>query len=135
MKRGPARRLARAALAGLERLLLPGDGPFAWSPTFVQGAPRSGTTLVYQAIVARWRCSFFSNRERACAPYPLLAARLGRAAARFEPTFDSEFGAIRGRDAPVLAGVAYAMFKGRIVALGEIEKGALHPTRVFNFGG
>src|SRR5690606_8376987 len=100
MKRGPARRLARAALAGLERLLLPGDGPFAWSPTFVQGAPRSGTTLVYQAIVARWRCSFFSNRERACAPYPLLAARLGRAAARFEPTFDSEFGAIRGRDAP-----------------------------------
>lgn len=41
---------------------------------------------------------------------------------------------IRGRDAPVLAGAAYAMSKGRIVALGEIEKGALHPTRVFNFG-
>lgn len=41
---------------------------------------------------------------------------------------------IRGRDAPVLNGVAYAMSKGRIVALGEIEKGALHPTRVFNFG-
>jgi len=42
---------------------------------------------------------------------------------------------IRGRDAPVLGGSAYAMFKGRIVALGDIEKGALHPTRVFNFGG
>ncbi|MBN8911375.1 MAG: tRNA pseudouridine(55) synthase TruB [Rhizobiales bacterium] len=42
---------------------------------------------------------------------------------------------IRGRDAPVLGGVAYAMSKGQIVALGEIEKGALHPTRVFNFGG
>jgi len=41
---------------------------------------------------------------------------------------------IRGRDAPVLGGAAYAMSKGRIVALGEIEKGALHPTRVFNFG-
>jgi tRNA pseudouridine55 synthase len=41
---------------------------------------------------------------------------------------------IRGRDAPVMAGTAYAMFKGRIVALGEIEKGALHPTRVFNLG-
>jgi len=41
---------------------------------------------------------------------------------------------IRGRDAPVLGGEAYAMSKGRIVALGEIEKGALHPTRVFNFG-
>ena len=42
---------------------------------------------------------------------------------------------IRGRDAPILGGTAYAMSKGRIIALGEIEKGALHPTRVFNFGG
>ena len=41
---------------------------------------------------------------------------------------------IRGRDAPVLSGPAYAVAKGRIVALGEIEKGALHPTRVFNMG-
>ena len=39
---------------------------------------------------------------------------------------------IRGRDAPILSGLMYATFKGRIVALGEIEKGALHPTRVFN---
>lgn len=31
---------------------------------------------------------------------------------------------IRGRDAPVLGGVAYAISKGQIVALGEIEKGA-----------
>jgi len=29
----------------------------------------------------------------------------------------------------------YATFKGRLVALGEIEKGALHPTRVFNLAG
>jgi tRNA pseudouridine55 synthase len=41
---------------------------------------------------------------------------------------------IRGRDAPILGGAAYAMSKGQIVALGEIERGALHPTRVFNFG-
>ncbi len=38
---------------------------------------------------------------------------------------------IRGRDAPVLSGAMYAMCKGRLVALGEVEKGALHPTRVF----
>ena len=42
---------------------------------------------------------------------------------------------IRGRDAPVMAGAAYAICKGRIVAIGEIEKGALKPTRVFNMGG
>ena len=39
---------------------------------------------------------------------------------------------IRGRDAPVLGGTAYALSRGRLVALGEIEKGALRPTRVFN---
>jgi tRNA pseudouridine55 synthase len=39
---------------------------------------------------------------------------------------------IRGRDAPVLSGLMYATCQGRIVALGEVEKGALHPIRVFN---
>ena len=39
---------------------------------------------------------------------------------------------IRGRDAPVLSGPIYAHCRGRIVALGEVERGALHPTRVFN---
>jgi tRNA pseudouridine55 synthase len=41
---------------------------------------------------------------------------------------------IRGRDAPLLSGPMYATCRGRIVALGEIHKGALHPTRVFNLG-
>jgi tRNA pseudouridine55 synthase len=41
---------------------------------------------------------------------------------------------VRGRDAPVLSGAAWAHFKGRILALGELEKGAFRPTRVFNFG-
>lgn len=40
---------------------------------------------------------------------------------------------IRGRDAPVLNGPAYATCKGELIALGEIEKGELHPTRVFTF--
>ncbi|MFN0219406.1 MAG: tRNA pseudouridine(55) synthase TruB [Hyphomicrobium sp.] len=39
---------------------------------------------------------------------------------------------IRGRDAPVATGPAYATLKGRLIALGELDKGALHPTRVFN---
>ncbi len=40
---------------------------------------------------------------------------------------------VRGRDAPVLSGAAWAHFKGRILAIGELEKGAFRPTRVFNF--
>ena len=39
---------------------------------------------------------------------------------------------IRGRDAPVMAGEAYAICKGHLIALGAIEKGEFHPNRVFN---
>jgi tRNA pseudouridine55 synthase len=41
---------------------------------------------------------------------------------------------IRGRDAPIMAGAAYAICKGQLVAIGEIDKGTLVPTRVFNLG-
>jgi tRNA pseudouridine55 synthase len=39
---------------------------------------------------------------------------------------------LRGRDAPVLAGPAYVTARGRLVALCEVEAGAVHPRRVFN---
>lgn len=39
---------------------------------------------------------------------------------------------MRGRDAPIAAGEAYAMCKGRLVALGDIECGEFRPSRVFN---
>jgi tRNA pseudouridine55 synthase len=39
---------------------------------------------------------------------------------------------IRGRDAPIMTGEIFAVCKGQIVAMGEIEKGELRPTRVFN---
>ncbi len=41
---------------------------------------------------------------------------------------------MRGRDAPILTGAAYATCKGRLVALVEIARGELRPTRVFNLG-
>jgi tRNA pseudouridine55 synthase len=39
---------------------------------------------------------------------------------------------IRGRDAPILSGPVYAVSKGRLVALAEVDRGTLRPTRVFN---
>ena len=40
---------------------------------------------------------------------------------------------IRGRDAPITTGgPTYATSKGRLIALGELAKGTLRPTRVFN---
>jgi tRNA pseudouridine55 synthase len=41
---------------------------------------------------------------------------------------------VRGHDLPP-PGPAYATCKGHLVALGQIEKGQLRPTRVFSFGG
>jgi tRNA pseudouridine55 synthase len=41
---------------------------------------------------------------------------------------------VRGRDAPTTAGPTYATCKGHLVAVGRIDKGELHPIRVFNFG-
>ena len=41
---------------------------------------------------------------------------------------------IRGRDAPTGSGPTYATCKGHLIAVGRIEKGELHPIRVFNFG-
>ncbi|MBL4756981.1 MAG: tRNA pseudouridine(55) synthase TruB [Rhizobiales bacterium] len=42
---------------------------------------------------------------------------------------------VRGGDAPVVTGLAYAVCKGDLVALGEVRRGELHPTRVFNIAG
>lgn len=39
---------------------------------------------------------------------------------------------LRGRDAPIRSGLAYATEKGEVLAIGEIEQGSFVPTRVFN---
>ena len=41
---------------------------------------------------------------------------------------------LRGRDSPIFTGQFYAVCKGRIVAIGEADKGELRPLRVFNLG-
>lgn len=41
---------------------------------------------------------------------------------------------MRGRDAPIFVGPAYATARGKLVALVECDRGALRPTRVFNLG-
>jgi tRNA pseudouridine55 synthase len=41
---------------------------------------------------------------------------------------------IRGRDAPILRGGAFAVSNGTLVALCDVAGGELRPTRVFNYG-
>ncbi len=40
---------------------------------------------------------------------------------------------MRGRDAPIVTGEAFAICKGTLIALCEIDKGELVPVRVFNY--
>jgi tRNA pseudouridine55 synthase len=40
---------------------------------------------------------------------------------------------LRGRDAPLASGPAYATYKGSVIALLRLEKGYLHPVRVFHY--
>ena len=42
---------------------------------------------------------------------------------------------LRGRDAPVLEGLVYAISGAQLVALAEADRGELHPKRVFNLPG
>ena len=42
---------------------------------------------------------------------------------------------LRGRDAPIMAGAAYATSRGKLVAIGEVEQGELRPRRIFNLAG
>ena len=39
---------------------------------------------------------------------------------------------VRGRDAPIFSGTAYATSRGTLVALGEMQGGEFKPTRIFN---
>ncbi len=39
---------------------------------------------------------------------------------------------MRGQSAPIMKGSIYALSDGVLVAIGEVEKGELHPLRVFN---
>jgi tRNA pseudouridine55 synthase len=39
---------------------------------------------------------------------------------------------LRGRDAPIMTGAAYAISRGTLVALGEVSQGELKPRRIFN---
>jgi len=42
---------------------------------------------------------------------------------------------LRGRDAPILSGPVYAVSRGALVALGEVDQGEFKPRRIFNLPG
>lgn len=72
----------------------------SFPPIFLVGAPRSGTTLVYQHLLNRFRFAFFPNLSkwypRTCVGAAVLARFLGRP----EPSYANRFGIMNGATAP-----------------------------------
>jgi len=72
---------------------------------FIVGPPRSGTTLLYQLLVQRFRTSYLSNLAATLYRTPIAATRLGRAILpTHESDYRSTYGRVSGPMAPSEAG-------------------------------
>jgi len=127
-------RVARRALATLERRLLAAVDEPEFPCLFVLGLPRSGTTLVYQYLVDRLPVAYFTQ---GVGRFPEQAAAITwleyRVHGRYRSDFHSRYGKIEGAAAPREAGAFFARFFGyddrkRLEDLGPGEQDALRRT-------
>jgi tRNA pseudouridine55 synthase len=86
----------------------------------VEAAARDGTDALHRLLLPV---------EAALQELPMVSVAQSDAARllRGQPVL------MRGRDAPITSGPAYATCKGHLIAVGRIDKGELHPVRGFNF--
>lgn len=71
-----------------------------YPPLFLVGAPRSGTTVVYQHVVNRFRWAYFPNLSRRFPRACVTAAAVSRFLDEYRPTYESRFGEMEGVAAP-----------------------------------
>lgn len=100
----------RAVRSGVETLLLPVESRLRaasaraveHAPVFIVGPPRTGSTLLYQLLVRRYRWCYFSNAMNRFPRTPLALAKLTLPLGGFEAPgdFRSEYGQTNGWFAP-----------------------------------
>ncbi len=93
-----ALRLANRAL-GLYETRASGVPELLQTPILIVGAPRSGSTLLYQTVVERFDVAYISNRHCRWHGAPSLVERRSRSA-RHTATYSSYHGAETGATAP-----------------------------------
>jgi hypothetical protein len=72
-----------------------------YPPIFIIGAPRSGTSLLYELMITRFRFAYMSNAAHRFFKTPLAATRLfERQIATWRGDFTSQYGHIEGWGAP-----------------------------------
>ncbi len=90
-----------AALYPVELILRAQGGEDASPPIFIIGAPRSGTSLLYELMITRFRFAYISNLAHRFYLTPLAASWIGKSRiAAWRGNFTSRFGHIAGWGAP-----------------------------------
>ena len=103
-------------------------------PTFIIGPPRSGTTLLYQLLIHRFKFSYFTNIADLLNKLPVMATKWGMRFYRpYQSDFESNYGRVAGKLAPSEAGgiwnrwFPYADRDGyNYVSAGHLDAGARH---------
>jgi hypothetical protein len=97
-----ARRALSRRLAGHERRRLEPPARLTYGPLFVISLPRSGSTLLYQLLLQRFRLAYFSNLMAAFPESPVTIAAMSDLFGGQSPPDDlaSTFGSTRGWNAP-----------------------------------
>ena len=97
-----ARRALSRRLAGHERRRLQPPQRLTHAPMFVISLPRSGSTLLYQLLLQRFRLAYFSNLMAAFPDSPATVAGISGWLGGQDPPEDlaSTFGATRGWRGP-----------------------------------
>ncbi len=96
-----ARGVCMASLAPLEWGLRRGAERPAEPPCFVVGPPRSGTTLLFELLIRRYRFAYISNLAHRLYRTPVAASRLFRGViGSWRGSFESDYGHVDGWGAP-----------------------------------
>lgn len=98
----------------------------SYAPIFILGAPRSGTTLFYQALLAEFGFSYFSNLHCKLFGMPWLIEKLSNYKDQYQKniSFTSKFGNTHGWFSPSECGDYWYRFfrkKPQYVSLDDVE--------------
>lgn len=97
---GSVRAAGHAVMSPFESLASDDDIQTA-PPVFIIGAPRSGTTLLYELMITSFRFAYISNAAHRFYRTPLTATRLFKnAVSNWRGDFSSSYGHIDGWGAP-----------------------------------
>jgi len=114
-------------------LLGAGSGPLRYPPVFILGAPRCGSTLLYQAMLDYFRLGYISNFHCKFFGAPSLAERAFRLRGwREASSYRSDHGHVSGWGAPSECGSYWYRFfrrKPQYVPLNEAPEGCLGDLR------